>query len=204
MAQARSIAPHIADARELDAALVVRVRTGDASAFEILFRAYYPKLASLAYGYVKSREIAEELVQDTLLRVWEDRASWDVRGSVSSYLYAAVRHRAISHLRRVRVATHFEDDAAAASRHEPGAGVFASRVPAADEGLEEADLQAAVDRAVGELPARCREAFLLSRQHQLSHAEIATTMGTSIKTVENQIIKARKHLRDRLAPWIEG
>ena len=84
--------PEQTAAPEGDESLVRRVRAGDPEAFETLFRTYYPKLASLAYAFVKSRQVAEEIVQDALLRVWEQRESIEIRGPVRSYLYAAVRH----------------------------------------------------------------------------------------------------------------
>ena len=124
MAQVHSVAM---DALDDDAALAARVRAGDGAAFETLFREYFARLASLAYSYVRSREIAEELVQDTLLSIWKGRAAWDVEGHVRQYLYAAVRHRAISHLRKVKVATRVEDEATSASMHGIGwGGAFGS------------------------------------------------------------------------------
>lgn len=206
MTHANTLAPSSDEnAPDLDTALAKRVREGDGAAFEALFRAYFPRLASLAFAYVKSRETAEDLVQDTLLRVWQQRSTWEVRGSVRSYLYSAVRHRAISHLRKVRVAARVEENATAASIHGSGwGGAFGSRVPAADTEVEAAELQAAIERAIAELPDRCREAFALSRQHDLTHAEIAEIMGTAVKTVESQINKARVHLRRRLAPWLSA
>ncbi|MCR4339815.1 MAG: RNA polymerase sigma-70 factor [Gemmatimonadaceae bacterium] len=193
------------DAPDLDSVLAMRVRASDGAAFEALFRAYFARLASLAFAYVKSRETAEELVQDTFLRIWETRSTWEVTGNVRSYLYAAVRHRAINHLRKARVGARVEENAAASSAHGEGwGGAFGLRVPAADAELETAELHAAIERAISELPDRCREAFALSRQHDLSHAEIAAIMGTAVKTVENQITKARTHLRRRLSPWLNG
>ena len=181
------------DASELDAALAARVRQGDEAAFEQLFRAYFARLATLAFAFVKSREVAEELVQDALLRVWRDRASWDVRGSVRAYLYAAVRHRAISYLRRPHVAAEVPDDVLP---------MMSSASPSPDVAIEARELDVAIRQAVSELPDRCREAFVLTRQHELSYAEVAGIMGTSVRTVENHVAKARAHLRVRLAAWL--
>lgn len=201
MAQAHPLVPaHTtapSAAPDHDSALAIRVRAGDEAAYETLFRRYFARLATLAFAYVRSRDIAEELVQDTLLRVWQERARWDVRGSVRAYLYAAVRHRAISHLRKLRVETK------TAALYESGWNTtFATHVPAADADLTAAELRDAIARAVAELPDRCREAFILTRQHDLAHAEVAAITGTSVRTVENHVAKARAHLRRRLAPWL--
>lgn len=191
------------------AALAARVRAGDEAAFEELFRACFARLATLAFAFVKSREVAEELVQDTLLRVWRERATWDVRGSVRAYLYAALRHRAISHLRKAMVQSRLQDEAVAVSLQGGSftwaeGGTSASPLPAADARVEAEELRVAIGRAVAELPDRCREAFVLARQHELSHAEVAAIMGTSVRTVENHVAKARAHLRVRLAAWLSG
>lgn len=194
------------DASRLDHTLVERVRAGDEVAFETLFRTYFAPLASLAHTYVRSREIAEELVQDVLLRVWEGRATWEVHGTLRVYLYAAVRHRAINHLRKRRVADRV-DRAAADAASDDGVGwggAFAALAPPPDAALETTELEAAVERAIAELPERCRETFVLSRRHELGQAEIAAVMGTSIKTVQAQMYKARQVLRRRLAAWLEG
>jgi len=73
----------------------------------------------------------------------------------------------------------------------------------ADAEFDAAELQTAIDAALAELPNRCREAFVLSQQHDLSHAEVSGIMGTTVKTVENHVNKARGYLRRRLAAWLE-
>ena len=76
-------------------------------------------------------------------------------------------------------------------------------VPASGASLLVAgELRSAIIAAVAELPPACREVFELSRGHGLRYAEIASTLGISIKTVESQMGKALRHLRDRLAAWM--
>src|SRR5256885_15005888 len=80
----------------------VRIRAGDAAAFERAFRTYLPALCKFACRYVHSREVAQELVHDVFATLWEERARLRV-GKLKSYLYAAVHNSAISHLRHERV-----------------------------------------------------------------------------------------------------
>src|SRR2546421_8073921 len=90
----------------------VRIRTGDAAAFERAFRAYLPALCKFACRYVHSREVAQELVHDVFATLWEERARLSV-GKLKSYLYAAVRNSAISHLRHERVERRWREQAPA-------------------------------------------------------------------------------------------
>ncbi len=181
-----------------DRELIARVRRGDVRAFEQIFRTYYELLVAFAHGYVRSRETAEEIVQDVMLNVWEHRAMWVIHAGVRPYLYRATRNQALNRLKHARVARRFAD---AFRRDHDGT------VPAADdaqERLEAGELAAAVQRAIGDLPLRCRQVFVLRSQHGLSHAEIAAVMGTTVKTVQIQMGKARRLLRRALAGWIGG
>lgn len=164
----------------------------DIATFEAVFRAHYAPLCDYVYSYVRSRAVAQELVQDLFLRLWE-RAPGPAGTLAASYLYAAARNRALGHLRRERVAAAWASDPALAT---PAA-------PAADEPLHEHELREAVDRAVAELPERCRLVFTLSRYRRLSNAEIARTMAISVNTVEQQMWRALKTLRVKLAPYIQ-
>ena len=82
---------------------VARIRSGDGPAFEALFYAYHAPLCAFAYRLVGVRDLAEEIVQEVFLYIWERRETWDVRTSVKSYLFTAVRNAAMSYLRHERV-----------------------------------------------------------------------------------------------------
>src|SRR3989441_10374602 len=81
---------------------VARIRAGDEAAFEAMFRTYYDRLCRYVAPYLGSRDAAEDAVQGVFVRIWEDRARWAV-SDLPHYLYAAVRRRAISQIRRTAV-----------------------------------------------------------------------------------------------------
>jgi RNA polymerase sigma-70 factor (ECF subfamily) len=166
------------------------IRAGDASAFEALFHAYHAPLCSLAYRYLAARDLAEEIVQEVFLVIWERRQSWQVRSSVKSYLCTAVRNAALSYLRHERVVRRTESDI----RHLQQAS---SSRPDLD--ALEAETVAAVQEAVSRLPHRCRLVFTLHREQGLTYAEVAEVLGISPRTVEVQIGRALKSLRKGLA-----
>ena len=80
-----------------------RIRRGDYAGFEALYRAHYEGLFAFVLHYVKAPETAEELVQDLLLKLWQQRQRWDPGGNAKAYLYAAARNNALKHLRHRKV-----------------------------------------------------------------------------------------------------
>lgn len=159
-----------------------RIRQGDEAAFEELFRSHAPGLCAYVARLIRSREAAEDLVQDLFLRVWDQRRDLQVTGSISGYLFRAAKHRALDHIRHDKVVDRF---AAAAARVDdsPSSG--------------ESELLALLELhdAISQLPIRRRLIFTLSRQQGMTNSAIAESLGLSIKTVEAQISSALKTLR---------
>jgi RNA polymerase sigma-70 factor (ECF subfamily) len=176
---------------------VERIRTGDVSAFEAMFRAYKNDLGAFLQRFLRSREAAEEVIQDLFLRIWEQRHEWEVAVPLNIYLFRAARNRAISYVRHQRVETRFRERVCGAAD-----GGLRSQSPAwADERARASEVEDAIELAVNQLPERCREVFCLNRYHHLSYAEVAQAMGISVKTVEVQMGRALTVLRERLASW---
>jgi len=176
-----------------DRELLERLRGSDGAdeAFDSIFRAWYAPLVRAAEAMLRDRAAAEEVVQDMMLTLWQRRETLEVDESLRAYLYRATRNRALNHLRRQRVEL----------RGEPYLGDRNATAPIADSALGERELAEAIHDAVGALPPRCREVFELSRAHGLTYAEIAKTLEISVKTVEVQMGKALRVLRERLAAW---
>lgn len=164
----------------------------DAPAFDALVRAHYARLCNFAARLVRSRETAEDIVQDVFGRLWQGRDRLDVHDPLP-YLYQAVRNRAIMHARRSRVHDRWWETQAA--EPEPSA-------PSAAEEIECTDLAEALARAIESLPERCRLVFTMSREQDLTYSQIARALDISVKTVETQMGRALKVLRSRLAGYI--
>lgn len=170
--------------------------TSDAE-FEALFRAYYVPLCAFVNRVVGSRAVAEELVQEVFLYLWEHRARWSAHTSVRTYLYTAARNAALNYLRRERIeqrATHAD---------ETTVSLFTRSPLGLERALALAEFERAVKHAIEQLPERCREVYTLSREQNLSYAEIAGVLGISPKTVEVHIGRAFKLLRKQLAPYLQ-
>ena len=169
---------------------VIRIRRGDRDAFRTLFDAYYGRLCAFAVEYVGSIDRARDVVQDVFLTLWERRADWVLHGSLTSYLYQSVRNRSLNATRNRATRRR------AYQAHRERRPRVHGRT-----GEDQAyyhQLSEAIHHAIDQLPPRRRMVFLLHRQHDLTYAEVAQTMGITRKTVENQMGRALKFLRKRM------
>ena len=175
-----------------DRELLRRVQTGDEAAYDTVFRSWYPVLVRVATALLRDEDAAEEVAQDVMVQFWKRRHAVDVDVPLRPYLLRAVRNRALNHLRHMRVRRESEKDVEALY-DAPGT---------ADQPIAAKELAAAAKVAVSELPRRCREIFELSRVDGLKYSEIAEALEISEKTVEAQMGKALRILRERLAAFL--
>src|SRR2546430_13649454 len=167
-----------------------RIRAGDMDAFEALYRTYWQRLYSFAFRYVHSKEDAEEVAQEVFFRIWRGRAHWVPAGAVRNYLYLAVRNAARDRLERAAVARRW---GGRVGRVGPVA-----TAPEIQSDLEGAELVATVERALAELPPKRSEVCKLRLIDGLTYAQIADRLGIREKTVETQLARGLKFLRDRI------
>ena len=180
--------PERMDEREL----LHRLKAGEQAAFDAIFRAHYAHLVAFAQGLLHDRLAAEDAAQEVMLELWRRRADVAITESLRAYLLRATRNRALNQLRHVNVQ----------KRAEPHLMSEDSVSPTGASELVATELKTAIVAAIAELPPGCREVFELSRGRGLRYAEIASTLGISVKTVESQMGKALRHLRLRLAAWL--
>jgi len=173
-------------------ALQERIRAGDESAFDTVFRSHYADLVRMAESVVRDRALAEEVAQEVMLELWRRRESLQLEQTFRAYLIRSTRNRALNHIRHQRVVAR---EAAIAALDSPSA-------PSAEDEMLGTELEQTVRAAINGLPEKAREVFQLSRDHGLKYAEIATTLQISVKTVEKRMGQALAELRDRLSQWL--
>jgi RNA polymerase sigma-70 factor (ECF subfamily) len=144
---------------------------------------------------VGSADTAQDLVQDLFLHLWDTRGPRDAVRLTQPYLYVAARNRALKYLRHRRVAEAWVDRA---SREE---GPPTADTP--EDRYLQGELDGAIERAIAELPDRCREIFLLRRRRHYSYQEIAASLQLSLGTVKSQMWRATVRLKKRLAPYLD-
>ena len=179
--------PDDLSAEAVERALVDRIRAGDMDAFETLYRSYWQRLYAFAFRYVRSKPDAEDVTQEVFLRIWRGRADWLPAGAVSNYLYLAVRNAARDRLARAAVA-----------RRGWWRLEQAETTQEFQCDLESRELAAAVERALAALPPKRAAVCRLRLIDGLSYAEIAHRLAIGEKTVETQLARGLKFLRERI------
>ena len=159
-----------------------------------LFDDNYRRLIFHALRFVDSQEEAEDIVSDVFYELWRGIHGIDLERGITSYLYRAVSTRALNVLRHKNVA---------AVRLELLESINEKRMEfIADDdtgrNVESVEIGQRLHEAIDELPERCREVFVLSYVNGLKNKEIAEAMNTSVRTVEAQVYKALRFLRDKL------
>lgn len=141
-------------------------------------------------GYLKDRDATEEAVQQVFYIVWERRESINITTSFKAYLYQAVRNHCLNALKheQVKASAHGE--------------LLREDEPEEENNLESIELRERIDQAISELPTERQKIFRMSRFEELKYKEIAEKLQISVKTVENQMGKALKHLRESLSELI--
>lgn len=169
-----------------------RIQAGDKSALKALFELHYPGICQTIHRYVADRALVEDLAQEVFVRFWEKRQQITITVSVQAYLRRMAVNEALAWLRRHK---HWEEELTP----DMSAGLDHS----AEDQFMHGEMQRSIAEAIDTLPPKCRTVFQLSRFEELTYQEIADQMGISIKTVENQMGKALRLLRERLKAYLE-
>jgi RNA polymerase sigma-70 factor (family 1) len=175
-----------------DELLLQALLADDRGAFAELYERYWQRVFALAYRRLKSREIAEELVQDLFAALWHKRAQLSIQ-NLEHYLLAAISRRVIDYLRAHQVRTAYADYC----RWQQ-----AEATAETEETLAAADLTEAFARALLHLPEQSREIVRLSRLEHFSVPEIALRLNLSSKAVEYHLTKALRLLRGHLRDFV--
>lgn len=156
--------------------------------FESYFKRYYTPLGMYVTRLCKNPQEAEDIVQETFSIAWEKFSATALPDNFKAYLYRVAHNLTIDRLKSTQ-------------SNESSLSVDDIKdVEPTEESIDTSERDARLWIAISKLPPRCREVFLLSKHNGLSNAEIAKELDISIKTVENQMTKAFKSLRNSLQP----
>jgi len=171
---------------DVDIMLLKRIRENDSRAFEILFQKYHAPLCLFASKYTCEMDSAQEIVQNLFVYLWENRAVVHVEHSVKAYLQSAVRRNSIRYMQKRR---------SEVSINELPENSYV--VEELYDSLELKELYQQLLEAIDLLPDQCKKIFKMNRFEDKKYAEIARELQLSIKTVEAQMGKALKILRNK-------
>lgn len=160
-------------------------------AFERLFKSHFRRLHAYACTLLRDGSQAEEMVQNVFARLYERAGEVRIETSTEAYLYRSVYHECLNHQKHLKVRRAYQ--AHAVRQGEPSSGGPGSPLK---------ELESRIRGAMNELPEQCRTIFQLSRFESLKYREIADHLGISVKTVENQMGKALRILREQLIDYL--
>jgi RNA polymerase sigma-70 factor (family 1) len=166
------------------------IQQKDEQAFEQYYKAHYRVFFLAAFGYLKDAGVAEEIVNDVFVRLWELADTIQIESSLKAYIYRSVINRSLNELDKTK-------------RDQQNQVEFSRRPEDRVEikAMEDNELKIKLYKAVDQLPEQCRKVFTMSRFEGLKQQEIADRLDISIKTVKNHITHALKQLSKVLADW---
>ena len=168
------------------------LQEGSHEAFDYFFEKYYIPLFVYAKKIVSDAYVSEEIVQQMFIDLWENKGRINIHTSVKSYLFRSIHNDCLDFVRRSKNGTKDRLESLQ-SFQEPNIEFY--------DTLIESEFEKIMEHTFSELPEQCRIIFFLNRFEGLSYKEIALKQSISIKTVENQIGKALKIIREKLQSY---
>lgn len=172
-----------------DNLLVTKIQNNDKEAFKLLYNRYNKKIYYFSLKYLGINVEAEELVQSVFISVWENRESLDANGSVRNYIYKSAVNYIYNYLKKKAIRARFIES-------EISKGEIHSNLTY--EQVFFHDLERSLNEVVENLPSQQQKIFQLSRYEGLTTKEIAEKLNLSERTVENQIYRSLKVIRNAL------
>ena len=180
---------------------LIELKNGNNETFELIFKTYYRNLCFYAEGMVKVKEVAEDIVSDFFMKLWENRESITITTSLQAYLYKGVYNSSLKYLEHQKVTQKYSEHARYVLENRD---MFQSQ--SGDHPLSlliTKETIAEIEKAIDALPTDCKKVFTLVRLEGLSYQETADELGVSINTVRTQITRAMAKLRESLGGFIK-
>ena len=187
-------------AKNLPTNIVNGLIIGDEETYIFLFREYYVSLCSYSRRYVGRKDIAEEIVSDTFLKIWENRETIQIKISVKAYLFHAVCNNSLSYLRKLKKEEILDEYFLETSSENIGFTSVSEEIE--EQSLTLENINEKIEEAVSLLPEQQQKVFRLKRFEGKKNREVAEIMGLSIKTVEMHLSKATLNLRQKLQDYL--
>ena len=167
----------------------------DEKRFEEIFTKYYPMLCIIAHDYVGDKSLAEEMVQDTFLAIWEKRGSITVTPAIKYYLIKSTQNTCLQHIRKKKLETQSIETM-------PPEKIIAWSDDYPLGQLFEKELADIIDQTIQSFPPQIQKVFLLSRYKEMTYAQIAAILNVSENTVKTQMKIALSRLRTAVKEYL--
>ncbi len=168
--------------------LIKLLKKGEARAYSYMVDLYYKKLCDYASNLARDNFKSEDIVQNVFIRMWQQREKLNANVSIKNYLYKSVYNEFIDQYRKEIAVTKLE------KKYIEGLDMIIE----IKDTPETNRLMILVQNEIEQLPPKCKETFLLSKQDGLTYVEIAEYQNVSVNTVEKQMVKAFSILRKKM------
>lgn len=175
--------------------LLERISNNDQKAFSILFQMFYKRLLNFAYQYVRTKEIAEEIVSDVFIKLWNKRAEITKVEKPEAYLFISVKNGSLNYLEKFSLLQ--------VCQLPEGSGSELVNTDNPQKELEWKELLFKMDEAVSTLPVECQRIFRLSKEEGFKAKEVAEILNISPRTVETQLYRAVRKIDDILSSYLQ-
>lgn len=180
--------------------LFEKLRSGDEAAFKVLYNRYVPRLYYFIHEYISQSDLVENIVQDTLLVLWDRRSSLSDDTNLAAYLFTVAKNNCLYKLRDARYRTKMYDSSDSGDLE---MRVNVDALSSLDTSvLTFSEIERIIADTLNKLPPQCRIVFNLSRFEEKKYKEIAEELNISVKAVEGHISKALKLFRVNLKEFL--
>ncbi len=174
--------------------------SGDEDAIKLIFDHYYDGLCLYAESIIRNHQVAEEIVEDIFIYLWENSSKLTIQSSVKNYLYRSIHNNCIKYLNKLKTQKSKLDLVSYAIDDVNILHPFTEDFPISDLIVKE--LEEKSQEILNALPSQCREIYELNRFDNLSYSEIAAKLGISSSTVKTQMGRAFQRFRENLKDYV--
>ncbi|WP_246139851.1 RNA polymerase sigma factor [Flagellimonas hymeniacidonis] len=175
--------------------LLENLRKGNVDAYEYLFNEYYDWLCNYIFKLCGDRSMSKDVVQEIMIKLWEKKGQLSIKGSLKGYLFKSCHNQFLQQLRKEKKQPDLLDKIRWDTIYE---SYFELKED--DAYFKSALLK--LDELIDKLPPKCKEIFIMNKLERRKYREIALDMGISVKTVENQMSKALRIIRENASVFL--
>ncbi|HEY2342635.1 MAG TPA: sigma-70 family RNA polymerase sigma factor [Chthoniobacteraceae bacterium] len=192
------------DAAARDLLWMERVKGGDTEAFRELIEVHQYRIIGTISKMLGDESEAEDLAQQVFVRVWKSAARYEPTAKFTTWLYTITRNLVFNELRRRRrhVAQPLNETPSDDDR--PSLQIADATAKSPDTSMLDAEMQAAIQAAIDELPETQRMAVILRRYDEVSYEEMGEILGLSVPAVKSVLFRARTELREKLRKYLDA
>lgn len=179
---------------------IIGLKEGNEKVFQEIFHAYYKVLLAYAYDIIEKSFIAEDIVEDVFLKLWEHRNSIEIKHSLSNYLFKSVKNSCLDYIKSHEIRENYKQKVLKKIELDFGNNISELYKP---DPLSQKELKRRIKKSINSLPLEYRKVFKMSRYYNLSNKEVSEKLGISAHTVGKHLKTAIRKIRESLKDYFD-